>query len=120
MLKKFLLMASLSLAACAAQAQSVSEMAAGEDGSAKSDAVETNVALRDADADFKPPSGYKKKTVKGKTRYCKKENVTGTRFPKTYCFTQEQLERQTLNNDEVRRDVARFQQQQGSKDPTGP
>ncbi len=120
MLRGFLLIASFSLAVCAAHAEAESEKATGQEDAVKSEAIETNVELRDAEEEFEPPGGYKKKTVKGETRYCKKENVTGTRFPKTYCFTQEQLERQMLNNEEVRRDVARFQQNQGSKDPTGP
>jgi len=43
--------------------------------------------------EFKPPSGYKKKTRDGRQVYCRNETPVGTRFPTEYCFTQTDLER---------------------------
>ena len=77
--------------------------------------LEASVGLRDVEADFKPPSGYKQKSLNGKTVYCKKERISGTRFLKTYCFTQLQLRARELRDAEMRRDVARFQVERGSK-----
>ena len=77
--------------------------------------LEASVGLRDVEADFKPPSGYKQKSLNGKTVYCKKERISGTRFLKTYCFTQLQLRAREVRDAEMRRDVARFQVERGSK-----
>ena len=77
--------------------------------------LEASVGLRDVEADFKPPSGYKQKSLNGKTVYCKKERISGTRFLKTYCFTQMQLRAREVRDAEMRRDVARFQVERGSK-----
>ena len=43
--------------------------------------------------EFKPPSGYKKKTRDGMQVYCRNEAPVGTRLPTEYCFTQADLER---------------------------
>ena len=50
------------------------------------------VAARVAE-EFRPPSGYKKKTRDGTQVYCRKETQVGTRFLTEYCFTQNDLER---------------------------
>ena len=50
------------------------------------------VAARVAE-EFRPPSGYKKKTRDGMQVYCRNEAPVGTRLPTEYCFTQADLER---------------------------
>jgi hypothetical protein len=84
------------------------------DGASDSAAAQANVALRDAEPEYKPPNGYRKAKTKknGEATYCKKEQVIGTRFAKTYCYTQLQLEQLERQNAEVRRDVTRSQTQQ--------
>lgn len=77
--------------------------------------LEASVGLRDVETDFKPPSGYRQKSLNGKTVYCKKERISGTRFLKTYCFTQLQLRAREVREAEMRRNVARFQVERGSK-----
>jgi hypothetical protein len=112
----------LLFAVCSAHAQTASQKVSGAEREApESTATETSLTLRDAEPEYKPPSGYKKTKVnsKGEVTYCKKEQVIGTRFPKTYCYTQMQLEQLESQNEEVRRDVSKSQQTQGSWDPFG-
>lgn len=95
--------------------QESSRQASQQRSDAATEDLEASVGLRDVEADFKPPSGYKQKSLNGKTVYCKKERISGTRFLKTYCFTQLQLRARELRDAEMRRDVARFQVERGSK-----
>jgi len=60
--------------------------------------------------DFKAPAGYKKKTKRGSTFYCRTETPVGTRFPTEYCFTEDQLRRMEAANQHMRDDVAHRQQ----------
>jgi hypothetical protein len=57
--------------------------------------------------EFRPPSGYTKKTKGGKTYYCRRETPVGTRFATDYCYTQEQLQRITKAGQSIRDDVSR-------------
>lgn len=95
--------------------QESSRQASQQRSDAATEDLEASVGLRDVEADFKAPSGYKQKSLNGKTVYCKKERISGTRFLKTYCFTQLQLRARELRDAEMRRDVARFQVERGSK-----
>ena len=54
--------------------------------------------------EFRPPSGYKKKTRDGRQVYCRNETPVGTRFPTEYCFTQEDLERIEKNKRSIQMD----------------
>ena len=63
------------------------------------------VAARVAE-EFRPPSGYKKKTRDGRQVYCRNETPVGTRFPTEYCFTQEDLERIEKNKRSMQLDHA--------------
>lgn len=121
MRNSFLLLFVLSLALSGARADTPSDKAAGQDGDGKAEsaAVETTATLRDAKPEYKPPNGYRKKTRDGETVYCRAQKVTGTRFAKTYCYTQMQLEQLETQNESVRRDVGISQQTQGSWDPFG-
>ena len=56
--------------------------------------------------EFKPPSGYKKKTRDGRHVYCRSETPVGTRFPTEYCFTQTDLERIEKNKRSMQLDHA--------------
>ena len=56
--------------------------------------------------EFKPPSGYKKKTRDGQQVYCRNETPIGTRFPTEYCFTQADLERIDKNKRSIQMDHA--------------
>jgi invasion protein IalB len=54
--------------------------------------------------EFRPPSGYKKKTRDGRQVYCRNETPVGTRFPTEYCFTQVDLERMEKNKRSIQMD----------------
>jgi hypothetical protein len=54
--------------------------------------------------EFRPPSGYKKKTRDGRQVYCRSETPVGTRFPTEYCFTQTDLERIEKNKRSIQMD----------------
>jgi hypothetical protein len=115
MRNRFVLAILFSFSVCSAQAQTAPQKDSGAaDGASESAAAQANVALRDAEPEYKPPNGYRKAKTKknGEATYCKKEQVIGTRFAKTYCYTQLQLEQLERQNAEVRRDVTRSQTQQ--------
>ena len=56
------------------------------DSSAERRTLEASAGLRDVEADFKPPSGYKQKSLNGKTVYCNKERISGTRSCRDILF----------------------------------
>lgn len=66
-------------------------------------AVPASAAAADEAAKpFKPPAGYKARTVKGETMYCRKEAAIGSRFKETVCLTEAQLKDQLLREEENR------------------
>ena len=59
-------------------------------------------AADEAPKPFKPPPGYKARTVKGETLYCRKAAPIGSRFKETTCFSEAQLKEQLLREEENR------------------
>lgn len=76
------------------------------DGSAET-AIAPAAATPSSGSDFNPPAGYQKRSFEGRTVYCRSETPVGTRFPKRYCLTQDQLERIEANRRNVQREVDR-------------
>jgi hypothetical protein len=60
-----------------------------------------------ADEGFKVPAGHTPKMLKGELRYCRSETIVGTRLPKQYCFTQEQLEEMEKRRRSIQEDLTR-------------
>jgi len=89
---------SMLLAACAAQStQDLSGGTQAAPGSIAKPAPVAGVANTGAAAaPATPPSrpGYKTKTRKGETVYCRTVQPTGSLFPTEFCFTQAELDQQ--------------------------
>ena len=47
----------------------------------------------------RPPPGYKAKSRKGETLWCRTEEITGSRFGRELCWTPEELQRMLENNE---------------------
>ena len=56
----------------------------------------------EAPAEFKPPAGYKAKVENGRTMYCRRTTVLGSRFAKDVCMTEAQLRDFQLSNEGMR------------------
>jgi hypothetical protein len=113
MRKSIFLLVALALAASSIRAETAVEKGGSKDLDQKAEtaAVESSAAPSEAEPEYKPPKGFKKKTTNGKTVYCRPQKVIGTRFAKTFCYTQMQLEQLEEQNELVRRNVAISQQQ---------
>ena len=61
------------------------------------------------DAEFTPPSGYKRQFANGNTIYCAKIVVLGSRFPKEDCRSQSELEQMEVMKKEMRNRLDRAQ-----------
>jgi hypothetical protein len=51
---------------------------------------------------LKVPAGYKAKVVNGETKFCRKDQPLGTRFPTEVCMTEAQYQDQERNRDSMR------------------
>ncbi|MGB8326808.1 MAG: hypothetical protein WCE48_04435, partial [Steroidobacteraceae bacterium] len=71
------------------------------------DAAPKAPAVVKAPAPFKPPAGYKARIQDGKTVYCRKDVVLGSRFPVTYCMTESQLKDEEERNAAMRSELSR-------------
>lgn len=114
MRKSIFLLVALALAASSIRAETAVEKAGNKDVDEKAEtaAMESSAApASEAEPEYKPPNGFKKKTTNGKTVYCRPQKVIGTRFAKTFCYTQMQLEQLEEQNELVRRNVGISQQQ---------
>jgi hypothetical protein len=65
------------------------------------------VVAQASDEGFKVPAGYTPKMLNGELRYCRSVTTVGTRLPKQYCFTQEQLEDVEKRSRSIQEDLAR-------------
>ena len=58
-----------------------------------------------AASEYTPPIGYKKRVEDGRTYYCSKITVLGSRFPKEDCRTQTELEDMELRKSTTRQEI---------------
>ena len=54
---------------------------------------------------FKIPPGFRTKTRGEKTVYCRSDTVSGSRFAKEQCFTEEQLKQKAAENEAARQEL---------------
>jgi hypothetical protein len=59
------------------------------------------------DKPFKIPPGFRTKTRGEKTVYCRSDTVSGSRFAKEQCFTEEQLKQKAAENEAARQELER-------------
>ncbi len=57
------------------------------------------------DKPFKIPAGFRTKTRGEKTVYCRSDTVSGSRFAKEQCFTEEQLKKKAAENEAARQEM---------------
>lgn len=81
-----------------------------------SDPIMLKMAKVPPPADFKIPAGYKATKRGLDTLYCTSITTVGSRMPKTYCLTREQVEERQRQAEIARRDLA---QKTGSCDGGG-
>lgn len=53
----------------------------------------------------KAPPGYKVKVIDGETRFCRKDQPLGTRFPTEVCLTEAQYQEQERNRASMRNEI---------------
>ena len=92
----------LATASCASNGPATKSTAASQPGASNS-----NAAQNAAPKPFKPPPGFRARTVDGKTVYCKKTVVLGSRLPTNVCMDEEQLKQYEANNEAMRIDKER-------------
>ena len=59
--------------------------------------------------EFKPPSGYVAKVIKGEQVYCHNEVIIGSRLPHRVCYSQYDLEEIERRKDSMRQNVEKGQ-----------
>jgi hypothetical protein len=59
------------------------------------------------DKPFRIPPGFRTKTRGERTVYCRSDTVSGSRFAKEQCFTEEQLKQKAADNEAARQEVER-------------
>ena len=59
------------------------------------------------DKPFKIPPGFRTKTRGEKTVYCRSDTVSGSRFAKEQCYTEEQLKQKAAENEAARQELER-------------
>jgi hypothetical protein len=101
----------IAAATCHAQTATPNSAAASESAAATStapepSAIESKSKEAVEEKEFTPPLGFKARKVDGVTMYCKKTQVTGTRFPKQLCLDEAGLKQYESNSEAVQRDVA--------------
>jgi hypothetical protein len=68
-------------------------------------AASNAVASANVEREFKPPKGFKLKTLESSIVYCKKMLILGSRFPKEVCMTEVQLKDYMAVNEGMRNDL---------------
>lgn len=56
---------------------------------------------------FKIPPGFRTKSRGEKTIYCRSDTVSGSRFAKVQCYTEEQLKQKAAENEAARQEMER-------------
>jgi len=105
-----ILVALLSLAASPAFAQSTELATSNETPAADAAPVKPDpnaVTEVKEDKPFKIPPGFRTKTRGEKTVYCRSDTVSGSRFAKEQCFTEEQLKQKAAENEAARQEMER-------------
>jgi len=59
------------------------------------------------DKPFKIPPGFRTKTRSEKTVYCRSDTVSGSRFAKEQCYSEEQLRQKAAENEAARQEMER-------------
>jgi hypothetical protein len=109
-MRRMILMALLALAAGPAFAQSSVLATSNETPAADAAPVKPDgdaLAEVKEDKPFKIPPGFRTKTRGDKTMYCRKETVSGSRFGKEQCYTEEQLVTIAERNEAQRQEIER-------------
>ena len=57
------------------------------------------------DKPFRIPPGFRTKTRGEKTVYCRSDTVSGSRFAKEQCFTEQQLKKKAAENEAARQEM---------------
>ena len=109
-MRSMILVALLSLAASPAFAQSTELATSNETPAADAAPVKPDpnaVTEVKEDKPFKIPPGFRTKTRGEKTVYCRSDTVSGSRFAKEQCFTEEQLKQKAAENEAARQEMER-------------
>ncbi len=109
-MRSWMLMLLIAFAAAPALAQDAYKSTSNETPAADAPPVKPDpeaVTEVKEDKPFKIPPGFRTKTRGEKTVYCRSDTVSGSRFAKEQCFTEEQLKQKAAENEAARQEVER-------------